>query len=305
MMTVSDFANDITQQDTIYALTNSDRILYAGRKSGLFRSSDAGVTWVNALTALPEIDSVTVTAVAAEGESVFAGVKGAVLCSHDAGESWTVVGLASPPPDVVALAISANYAVDGMVIAGTSEDGVFVSTDRGASWVAWNFGLIDAHVFALNFSPNYAADKLIMAGTETGIFVSKNGGRGWSELDFPMDAAPVISLGFAANDVIYAGTEANGLFVSDDQGKHWRPVENRLISGGVNTILIHDDPAHQISLLLEDKVLYSVDNGQSWTSAPVQISDDKIPMTMSQHPTNTAKLVLGFADDDLIITDSI
>lgn len=304
MMTVPDFATDITQQDTIYALAAVDCTLYVGRKSGLYRSHDGGTIWVDALTSLLDIDSVTVTAIAAQGDTVFAGVKGAVLCSHDAGESWMVVGLASPPPNVVALAVSPNYAVDGLVVAGTSEDGVFVSTDRGASWVAWNFGLIDTHVFALAFSPHYATDKLILAGTETGIFVSKNGGRGWNELDFPMDAAPVVSLGFAAN-VIYAGTEANGLFVSDDKGKHWRPVENPLISGGVNTILIRDNPAQQITLLLEDKVVYTVDKGQTWKPSRVQISDDKTPMTMSVHPTENTKLVLGFADGELITADLI
>jgi len=305
MMTVPDFVTDVIQQDTIYALTVSDRTLYAGRKSGLYRSQDAGITWVDALTSLPDVDSVTVTAIVAQGDAGFAGVKGAILCSYDAGENWAIVGLASPPPTVVALAVSPNYVVDSLVIAGTSDDGVFVSIDRGASWVAWNFGLIDTHIFALGFSPHYAADKLILAGTESGLFMSKNGGRGWSELDFPMDAAPVVSLGFAADDVIYAGTEANGLFVSDDKGKHWRRVENPLISGGVNTILIRDNTTQHISLLLEDKVVFSVDNGQSWKQSRVQIADDKTPMTMSVHPTETTKFVLGFADGDLMAGDVV
>ncbi len=305
MMTVPDFATDITQQDTIYALAAADRSLYAGRKSGLYRSHDGGLTWVNALASLSDIDSVTVTAVACQGDTVFAGVNGAVLCSYDAGKSWTVVGLASPSPNVVALAISPHYVEDGLIIAGTSDDGVFVSTDRGGSWVAWNFGLIDAHVFALGFSPNYAVDKLILAGTETGIFVSKNGARGWIELDFPMDAAPVISLGFAGDGVICAGTESNGLFVSNDKGKHWLPVENRLISGGVNTILMPESHSNKIWLLLEDKVVYSDDHGKSWEPSRVQISADKMPMTMSQHPTDPTKLILGFADGDLITADSI
>ena len=231
-MIVLNRATDTLQHDTVYGLATSGHILYAARKSGLYRSRDAGVTWVDALTSLPDFRSLTVTAIVAQGNSVFAGVNGAAICSHDAGESWTIVGLASPPPNVVALAVSPNYVEDGMVIAGTSDDGVFVSTDRGVSWIAWNFGLVDAHVYTLAFSPVYRADRTLLAGTESGIFVSKNGGRGWSEIDFPMDAAPVMSLAFSQeyedDGLIYAGTESNGLFVSDDSSKTWRPVENHL-----------------------------------------------------------------------------
>ena len=304
MTLVPDLVTDILQQDVVYALATADRTLYAARKSGLYRSHDAGITWVDALTSLQDSRSLTVTAVVAQVHSVFAGVKGAVICSHDAGESWNIVGLASPAPNVVALAISPNYVEDGLVVAGTSDDGVFVSTDRGASWFAWNFGLIDVHVFSLAFSLVYKEDRTLFAGTESGLFVSKNGGRGWSEINFPMDAAPVISLAFSPiytkDGVIYAGTESNGLFVSDDRGKTWRPLENRLIAGGVNAILIREQPMHEIWLLLEEKVLYSADKGRSWQASDIHIRPDKMPMTMSFHPTESATLIVGFADGEIM-----
>ncbi len=304
MMFAPDLVTDILQKDIVYALATADRALYAARQSGLYRSHDAGITWVDALNALPASSSLTATAIAAQGKTVFVGVKGAVICSHDAGETWKIVGLASPPPNVVALALSPNYVEDGVVVAGTSDDGVFVSTDRGASWVAWNFGLIDAHVFTLAFSPAYRTDRTLFAGTESGLFVSKNGGRGWSEIDFPVDAAPVLSLAFsptfAADGLIYAGTEANGLFMSDDSGKTWRPTENALISGGVNAILVREQPAQEIWLLLEDNVVFSADKGRSWQSSSIRILPNKMPMTISLHPTVSAMLMLGFADGEII-----
>jgi hypothetical protein len=196
---------------------------------------------------------------------------------------------------------------DGMVIAGTSDDGVFVSTDRGVSWIAWNFGLVDAHVYTLAFSPVYRADRTLLAGTESGIFVSKNGGRGWNEIDFPMDAAPVMSLAFSQeyedDGLIYAGTESNGLFVSDDRSKTWRPVENHLISGAVNAILIREYPSHEIWLLLEDKLVYSADKDQLWKPSRIHIPPDKNPMTLSLHPTESATLMVGFADGEIMPAD--
>jgi len=303
-MMVPDLVMDIPQQDTIYALATAGQTLYAGRTSGLYRSNDEGITWDNAFASLQNGSSPTVTAIAAYENSLFAGVNGAVICSHDSGKSWTIVGLASPPPNVVTLAVSPNYDNDGLVVAGTSDDGVFVSTDRGTSWVAWNFGLIDAHVFNLVFSPAYPADRTLFAGTESGIFVSKNGGRGWSEVNFRMEVAPVISLAFsptyADNGLIYAGTESNGLFVTDDRGKNWRPVKSDLISGGVNAILIREKPVQDIWLLLEDKVVYLDDKGQSWQPSHIHISPDKMPMTISLHPTLPAMLMLGLADGEIL-----
>lgn len=293
---------DRSQQDTIYSLLNVDSSLLAARQSGLYRSVDGGLTWVNALQSLGDMLPLTVTAVAADQNNIFAGVKGAVLCSSDSGETWTIVGLASPPPDVVALAISPNFAEDGMVVAGTADDGVFVSSDRGATWIAWNFGLIDAHVQCIAFSPAYVDDHLILVGTETGIFASKNGGRGWTELDFPMEAAPVVSLAFSssyANDgAVYAGTEANGLYISSDRSLRWVHLNNSLISGAVTAILIEKN----YWLLLENKIVYSDDDGRTWKLFDHPLPSHVLPMTMALNPSRVMSLIVGFADGEMLST---
>ncbi|MBK8020735.1 MAG: hypothetical protein IPK19_04730 [Chloroflexi bacterium] len=206
---------------TVYGLTSSDGILYAARTSGLSRSRDGGTTWEETFASLEQAEPLAAIAVASTGQTVFAGVKGAVLRSDDAGDHWTMVGLGSPPPLVVALTISPNFAEDGLVAAGTAEDGVFVSTDRGDTWVAWNFGLLDQSVYALAFSPDFARDRTLYAGAESGVFRSVSAGRGWRETAFPMDAAPVLSLALFGGALV-AGTEQHGLFASDG-GEHWRP----------------------------------------------------------------------------------
>ncbi len=290
------------QHDTIFSLINVNSTLYAARQSGLYRSIDGGLTWTNAFHSLEDMLPLTVTAVTAYQNAVFAGVKGAVLRSYDAGESWTIIGLATPAPDVVALAISPNFDEDGIVVAGTIDDGVFVSTDRGSTWVAWNFGLIDAHVQCIVFSPSYAEDHLILAGTETGIFASKNGGRGWIELDFPMDVAPVVSLAFSSNyaddGLIYAGTEANGLSVSTDRGAHWSHLNNGLISGTVSAILVEKN--HW--LLLENRIIYSDDNGWTWKLFQHPFPSHALAMTIALNPVRGMSLIVGFADGEMMST---
>jgi photosystem II stability/assembly factor-like uncharacterized protein len=278
------------QQDTVYAFAQSTDTLYAARASGLYRSSDGGNTWEDALASLDKTESFAAASVAIYGNTAFSGVKGAVLRSDDAGESWHIAGLPSPPPLVVALAISPNNAE--VIAAGTAEDGVFVSTDRGTTWGAWNFGLIDLSTYSLVISPNFEQDRTIFVGTESGVFRSHNGGRAWRETAFSMDAAPVLSLAISSTS-LYAGTEENGLFASDDFGVTWRQVENDLISGAVNTIQIS---ASEISLLLNDKIVHSSDNGHSWNIRHA-FSPDQMAMTMLQ---SSDTIVVGFADGEIL-----
>ena len=242
--------------DAVTGLARSGATLYAARTSGLYRSVDGGATWQNTFAKLDE--GLAATAVAALDQTVFVGTKGAVLRSDDAGDTWHISGLVTPPPLVVALAVSPNFAEDGTVLAGTAEDGVFVSTDRGASWVPWNFSLLDLNVYALALSPHYAQDHTVYVGTESGIFRSSNGGRGWRELPFPMDVAPVLALGVSANGTIYAGTEDHGLYASTDGGAAWTQIK---ASGSVQTL----DVSAALNALLPDQLWHSTDGGQSWS----------------------------------------
>lgn len=277
------------EQDTIYALARSGASLYAARASGLYASQDQGATWQDLFASLDAAETVAATSLLAVGETLFAGVKGAVLRSDDAGQSWHIGALPSPPPLVVALAASPNYAANGILAAATAEDGVFISTDRGTSWAGWNFGLVDLNVYSLAFS----AAETLFAGTESGVFYSHNGGKSWRETPFPMDAAPVLSLG-CAKGLLYAGTESSGLLVSADTGVTWRKMESELISTSVNAI--HTVGA-EVWLLLEDKLLRSRDSGVSWQAQTVFPADR---LAMALH-LSAGTLTVGFADGTILV----
>ena len=223
-------------EDVVYALAASpqfdrDGVCFAGRASGLYRSADGGASWQPAYATLNLSEDVSTPAVVvspdfASDRAVFAGVTGAILRSHDGGGSWFLTLLPSPPPVVSCLVASPDYERDGVLFAGTMEDGVFRSSEfLGERWVRWNFGLLDLHVLVLALSPDFAHDEILFAGVESGIFRSTNGGRAWREVLFPTDLAPVISLAispdFKRDGLLLAGTEAHGLHVSYDRGRTW------------------------------------------------------------------------------------
>jgi len=283
------------KENAVYALAKSADAIFAARASGLYRSRDQGYTWQNTFDSLNKAESLTAAAVVAEDQTVFVGAKGAILRSDDAGESWHLVALSSPPPLVTALALSPNFRQDGTVIAGTAEDGVFVSTDRGASWTAWNFGLIDFSIYTLVISPNFEKDRTVFIGTECGVFRSHNNGRSWRETSFPMESAPVLSIAMSAG-YLYAGTEASGLFISDDFGLTWHTHISSLISTSINAIHADDALDPNLYLLLDDRLVHSNDSAASWITQQI-FTADQMPMTMLPMQ---AGILVGFADGQMV-----
>ena len=277
-------------QDIVYAIAASsnfdkDGICFAARQSGLYRSTDGGQLWqfaldsLNLQTDLPAM-SVAVSPDFERDRLVIAGVPGGVIRSIDEGQSWEPVFLNNPPPHVSNVVISPNFASDGIALIGTIEDGVLRSNDRGRHWTAWNFGLLDFNTLCLAISPNFAEDDTLFVGTDSGIFRSTNGGRAWREAAFSPDFAPVLSLALSPNyandDLIFAGTESYGLFCSSDRGESWTRLAEVTIDGAVNSIILSPEfPAKPHLLIwMDNGLLFSQDNGQSWAAKPVNLPAD-------------------------------
>jgi photosystem II stability/assembly factor-like uncharacterized protein len=269
-------------QDIVYALAASpdfdrDGVCFAARAAGLYRSDDGGATWRSAYDSLNLPEPLLTMAVAVSpdfstDQTVLAGVPGGILRSEDGGQSWQVVEFPAPPPVVSSLAISPNYAEDGLLLAGTLDDGVFLSTNRGRHWAVWNFGLFDPHILCLALSPHFNSDRTVFAGAETGLFRSHNGGRSWQDLALPVDDA-VLSLALSpdyANDsTLLIGAETQGLFCSRDAGETWQRLGERLAAEAINGIIVAAAfPAPpELLVLLNDAILISPDGGATWTAA--------------------------------------
>ena len=305
--------------DVVYALAASpafdrDGLCFSARASGLYRSEDGGATWQLAYDSL-KLDGALATPAGAvspafvSDRTVLAGVAGAILRSHDAGRTWYASMLPTPPPVVSCLAVSPDYARDGVIFAGTMEDGVFRSSDRGSLWVRWNFGLLDLHVLALAPSPHFARDETLFVGTESGIFRSTNGGRAWREAPFPTDWAPVLSLAispaFAQDGLILAGTDEHGLYVSRDRSKTWARLGAGVLEGAVNAVLLAADfPGTPLALAVTTEGVYtSADGGESWRTLAISLPDGEAVVTVSA-PLGlrpAAPLLLGLSNGDVVV----
>ena len=300
---------NLTPQDYLYTLAASpnfeqDGILFAAKRSGLFKSTDRGLTWESAYTSLNLDAPLPTTQVAfspgfATDQTVFAGVEGNLLRSKDGGQTWETAQLSVPPPVVSSLVLSSNFPADGILLAGTMEDGVYRTVNRGVSYTGWNFGLLDRNINALVLSPDFATDQTILAGTEIGVFRSTNGGRTWRDVDFPMDLAPVLSLVLTPTGEIIAGTEDNGLFKSTDNGDTWDALTPDEIEGAVDQIIL-DGPSGLL-IVQDDSVFVSKDGGQSWEQKTGFAENTLISSVTTPLGLNPgASLFIGLSDGQIL-----
>ncbi len=268
-------------EDHIYQLNASTKltkqtiVCFAARTSGLYRSMDGGQTWTSAFESLNLPVPLTALAVALSPDfkhdtSVFVGLNGGILRSFDSGQNWENAQVPTPPPVVTAIAVSPNFAEDGILFSATLEDGVLSSSDRGRRWHAWNFGLLDLNTLCIAISPDFANDETIYVGTQSGIFRSTNGGRAWREVNLSVEFDAVLSLAlspeFAYDGTLFAGTENQGLFRSKDGGQTWQRLGRSKLKEPVNSILLAPNfPARpEILVLHGDKLLISTDCGKNW-----------------------------------------
>ncbi len=223
----------------------------------MFRSNDGGRNWtpLGQRSRVPFAETVA----APDPTTLIAGAGDGLYGSADGGKRWRRLLIGR------ILSVAAHQQRDGstLVFAGSEEDGVLRSGDGGVSWTGANAGLTDLTVAALALSPRFDADHLAFAGTVSGLFRSRNGGRAWRAIELDVSAeASVTCLAVASGGTVWAGTEGQGLFRSDDGGTRWTRLDE-LRTETVTALTLADD-GQSIAVALEDGLALSQDGGQHW-----------------------------------------
>ncbi len=296
---------------------------------GVWKTTDAGVTWKNITDGKFETGSVGAIAVAPSDPNVlYVGmgehaVRG-VMTSHgdgvykstDAGQSWQHVGLPESrhiaairihptDPDLV------YVAVQGAVYAPSKERGVYRSHDGGKTWqqvlfVNQTTGASDLSIDANNPRILYAGLwdhqrtpwNIRSGGPGSGIHKSTDGGKNWTKLTkgLPKQMGKVAVDVSAANpQIVYANIEAKkgGVFRSDDAGGSWKQVnsERVTVARAWYYIEIFADPANANEVyVLNAPVLKSIDGGKTFQDVPVAHTDQH---DMWINPTNPNNIALA------------
>ena len=300
---------------------------FGGVGSGVWKTTDAGLTWNNVSDSTFGTSSVGAIAVAeSDPNVVYVGmgehaVRG-VMTSHgdgvykstDAGRTWRHMGLERTRqisgievhpgnPDIV------YVAAQGAPYGATEDRGVYLSSDGGEQWEKVLYVSETAGPSSLSLDRNnprilYASFwdhlrlpwKVQSGGPGSGIYKSTNGGDSWERLT---DGLPELigktAVAVSANSSrVYALIESDpggGLFRSDDGGKSWQNINESwtLRARAWYYIHLHADPQNpDVVWVLNAPVMKSIDGGKSFTRVPTPHGDNH---DLWINPTNSAYLI--------------
>jgi hypothetical protein len=153
----------------------------------------------------------------------------------------------------------------GIVYLGSEEAGVFISTNNQlVGWTPRAVGLKSGKITALTHS----GTELYAATADSGIFIF-NGfvgtDRFWNKRNNGLSNLSVLSLLAIDTNTVFAGTNGNGLFRTNNKGLNWTAVNSSVLNGKKIAALTKGGN-RLFALVADGGVFASDDNGTSWFS---------------------------------------
>jgi photosystem II stability/assembly factor-like uncharacterized protein len=220
--------DDTSEIVIITCLVFKDDLVFASSLggSGIYKSSDLGITWVPQNNGLQSND---ITKITERNDSLFASSWIGLYLSIDNGENWGKLH-----PETLVLD-DFSLLFDDRIVA-LNEDDVFISYNKGISW--------DTILIASVHSPFrniLSEDNMIYVGSKgDGVYVSSDYGNVWN-LRYPavgyayVDAAELTSTG-----IYMIGGELTGCYITYDQGESWVEANSGLPNKYINSIFIDE-----------------------------------------------------------------
>jgi hypothetical protein len=174
-------------------------------------------------TRVTDVPPTRVYSLWADGDTIAAGVDSTTYVSTNAGVTW----LHSATPVADARAIEAVLIRNGLLYAGTFDQGVFLSNDLGATWQAYNQGLVggilDSQLDLSDFEVR--GDSLYAATLGAGVYVrSLAGPSTWhpfGDAFEPNQAANVNDLALGGTRLLAAAGSNGMVFFRDPGDADW------------------------------------------------------------------------------------
>jgi photosystem II stability/assembly factor-like uncharacterized protein len=300
---------------TVTGIPSQPRTFYMGTTGGgVWKTTDAGHSWVNVSDGQIPVGSIGAVAVADRDPNiVYAGTGSSKIRSNvsigrgiyksvDGAKTWTFIGLRDVGQIATIRINPANpdevfVAALGNPFADSKERGVYRTRDGGKSWqrvlfLGEGIGAADLELQPGNPGVVYASMwrgqrkpwTIISGGTEGGIYKSTDGGGSWTKLGGGLPTGLFgrsnVAISDAAPNRLYALIEAkpgSGLYRSDDAGATWRLVngEARLTTRPFYYTTLSVDPSRPDMVFVGNEDWFkSVDGGVTFTTEPTPHGDN-------------------------------
>ncbi|MBK8055115.1 MAG: glycosyl hydrolase [Saprospiraceae bacterium] len=320
------------RSNAVSGVTGNDKLYYTGYTGGgLWKTEDAGITWVNTSDGQFNTSSIGDIAVSESnpniiyvgmGEHAIRGVMttygDGVYKSTDAGKTWKHLGLEKTRhisdviihpanPDIV------YVAAQGAAHGANDERGIYKSIDGGQTWKKTLF--VDANSGASSLSMDHHNPLILYAATwehrrlpwqvrsggkGCGMWKSADGGDTWQKINegLPKEMGKIgVSVSRANPDRVYAIVEAEksvaGLYRSDNAGKSWQLMSNNqlITARSWYYMEVFADPVQADVVYVLNAPMTKSIDGGK-TFAPIRVGHGDTH-DLWIHPENNQNMILG------------
>ena len=262
---------------SIAALAVNGSNVYAGTTgSGLFKSTDGGVTWTRSNSGLLS-NNVTALAInPGTTSTILAGTDIGLFRSTDSGATWTQATLANissyQPPRVTSIAFAPS--ANTTVYVGVANNPLQKSTDGGATWTApatsYPSSSYASGVATIAVSPTTAATLFIGNGYN-GLYQSTDGGATFTGGAAGLNSGSLTAVLYDPSDATHMRLYASGqygVYQSTNAGGSWAALNTGLTYQNIHAMVI--GPQGTLYAATDKSITTATykltSGGASWTS---------------------------------------
>ncbi|MDP8231743.1 MAG: FlgD immunoglobulin-like domain containing protein [Candidatus Zophobacter franzmannii] len=293
-------------------------VIYAGgdANDGLFKSTNSGETWshINNFPILLRV----VTAIEVDPldpDIIYVGMSSnsaatdwqQIAKTTDGCSNWTILdtfafGVVAGVTDIaIDPGNSQNIIVSG--IGGISGGDVIFTSDAGINWQNISSGLPTDFPFndiEISESDVYLSGGQLFGSQFVGIYKSQMGIFSWQNisLDFPLPVVNKVLVSPANSLLIYAATEGDGLYTSEDAGVTWDYTSNGADNFSIFDLILNPNNLQELFIGCKSMAVYkSVDSGANFNSsnhgiAKLWVND------IAVDPSNPNNIIVAFEGEN-------
>jgi photosystem II stability/assembly factor-like uncharacterized protein len=224
--------------------------------------------WIEINSGLTDLHIQAITIAPNESNILYVSTLDGIFKSIDGGKSWHLSNTGMASNDLQLIVCHPQNA--NLIYAGTWGNGIFYSTDGASNWISINKGITDLRIRSIIIDP-FNSSRLF-AASWIELLISTDSGTTWQSIQKPNGKIRSLAIDFNSN-ILFAGTDYNGIYRSRDNGVSWEEARNGLPreSGSyyftIISMQITQDSTSTIWAAVDLKGIYiSEDNGQSWHS---------------------------------------